>query len=260
MRTTSAVARTQSIRMCSSLPSNLVIEDPKVFEPELKQFEELVVVEKTGPKEVPVYALSNASAPMDEITLDDFVFGAPFRPDILHRVVRWQRAKRRAGTACVKTRAEVRGGGKKPRPQKGSGRSRAGSIRSPLWRGGGKAHGPRPRDWSHSLPKKVRALGLRVALSVKFREGRLRVIGNTELEAPKTKLMAQLAQDHGMDRGATMIVGDERDEPLLRASGNLHYLKVMPQRGANVYDILKREQLVLTTDAIAQLTARLKLE
>ncbi|QDZ23651.1 ribosomal protein L4 [Chloropicon primus] len=144
------------------------------------------------------------------ITLPGLVYDQPLRKDIVHRVVVWQRANWRQGTVKVKTRSEVRGGGRKPWPQKGTGRARAGSIRSPLFRGGGKAHGPRPKDWSQSLNSKIRRLGLRVAVSSKLAAGQLTVVDELKIEskAPKTKELTEFIDRFEHDRTSFLLVDD----------------------------------------------------
>jgi large subunit ribosomal protein L4 len=191
------------------------------------------------------------------IEVSDDVFGLPARPDILARMVRWQLAKRRAGTHDTKEIGEVSGGGKKPRPQKGSGRSRQGSTRSPQWRKGAVIFGPTPRSHAFDLPKKVRKLALRTALSSKQAEGKLIVIDGTKLEKPKTAELAKQFAKLGF-ASALVIDGATVDQNFARAARNLPGVDVLPQQGANVYDILRRDLLVLTRDAVQHLEARLK--
>jgi large subunit ribosomal protein L4 len=191
------------------------------------------------------------------IEVSDTVFGLPSRPDILARMVRWQLAKRRAGTHDTKEIGEIRGGGKKPRPQKGSGTSRQGSIRSPQWRGGAVIFGPTPRSHAHDLPKKVRKLALKTALSVKQAEGKLIVLDAVKMDKPKTGELAKRFADLGVV-SALFIDGATVDLNFARAARNIPHIDVLPQQGANVYDILRRDVLVLTRDAVQQLEARLK--
>lgn len=145
-----------------------------------------------------------------ELALPGLIYDQPLRKDIVHRVVVWQRANWRQGTVKVKTRSEVRGGGRKPWQQKGTGRARAGSIRSPLWRGGGKAHGPRPKDWSQSLNSKVRRLGLRIALSSKLAAGQLTVVDALKIESaqPRTKELTTFLENFQSDRMSFLLVDD----------------------------------------------------
>jgi large subunit ribosomal protein L4 len=166
-------------------------------------------------------------------TLDAHVFGAPARLDILQRVVAYQRAQLWQGTSKTLTRGEVRGGGRKPRPQKGSGRSRQGSIRSPLWVGGGVAHGPVPRDHRIKLPKKIRRFGLRVALSVKYGQGDLLLVDGLDAVAPKTKLFQAALDYHGITN-ALVVTGPNVPEGLLRAAGNIPNITIMPVTSAGL--------------------------
>jgi large subunit ribosomal protein L4 len=191
------------------------------------------------------------------VELDDSVFGVPVRVDILHRVVRWQLAKRRQGTHKVKSRGEVARSRKKIYRQKGTGRARHGSRRAHIFVGGGIAFGPKPRDHAIDLPKKVRRLGLCCALSDKLREGRLIVLDEARLEQPKTKLLAQHLAQLGIS-SALVVTGGEPERNFVLASRNLPRVVVMPQIGANVYDILRHETLVLTRDAVELLQERLR--
>ena len=201
-----------------------------------------------------VTTLDSESAGMVE--LDDAVFGAPVRADILNRVVKWQLAKRRAGTHKTRGVSEVNGTTAKPWRQKGTGRARHGSRRSPQFRGGAVTFGPVVRDHAFGLPKKVRRLGLRTALSAKAADGKLVVIDQAKLDAPKTKsLVAKLAK-LGWE-SALVIDGPEIDVNFRRAASNIPQFDVLPQQGANVYDILRRDTLVLTKAAIEHLEARL---
>lgn len=202
-----------------------------------------------------VKTLDNKDA--GSIDVSDDVFGLPSRPDILARMVRWQLAKRRAGTHDTKEIGEISGGGKKPRPQKGSGRSRQGSTRSPQWRHGAVIFGPTPRSHAHDLPKKVRKLALKTALSAKQAEGKLIVIEGVKLEKPKTTELAKQFAKLGL-KSVLIIDGAAVDANFARAARNLPHVDVLPQQGANVYDILRRDTLVLTKDAVQSLEARLK--
>jgi large subunit ribosomal protein L4 len=190
------------------------------------------------------------------IDLADAVFGVDVRSDILARAVKWQLARRRAGTHKTKSRHEVSGTSKKPFRQKGTGRARQGSLKGPHQRGGGVAFGPLPRDHAHDLPKKVRKLALRSALSAKREAGELVVIEKAELSEPKTKALAQCAAKLGW-RGALVIDGETFDVNFSRAAKNIGGLDLLPSRGANVYDILRHKQLVLTRAAVEQLVDRL---
>ncbi|MCL6621296.1 MAG: 50S ribosomal protein L4 [Syntrophobacterales bacterium] len=190
-----------------------------------------------------------------ELTLKDDIFGVEVYPPILHEVVTWQRAKRRAGTACTKTRGEVSGGGRKPWRQKGTGRARAGSIRSPLWRGGGTVFGPKPRSYDYTLPKKVRRLALKMALSSKVANGQLVILEDYPYTTPKTKDFVQLMKTFEMEKA--LVITDREHEALTLSARNLPTVQVLPTAGLNVYDILKYDHLVVLSPAVAQIEARL---
>jgi large subunit ribosomal protein L4 len=190
------------------------------------------------------------------ITLPDAIFGADVREDILQRVVRWQLAKRRAGTHKTKVISEVSGTTKKPFAQKGSGRARQGSLRSPQFRGGGVIFGPVVRSHAHALPKAIRRLGLMSALSAKAKDGKLFVIDDVKLAQAKTKELAGSFKKLGWT--STLIIdGAQVDEGFARAARNIKGVDVLPTQGANVYDILRRDTLVLTKAAVAKLEERL---
>ena len=197
------------------------------------------------------------SAKAGDIELADDVFGVPVRADILQRVVVWQLAKRRAGTHKVKTRGEVRATGAKMYRQKGTGRARHGSRKVGLFKGGGRAFGPLPRDHAIELPKKVRRLALKCALSSKQADGKLVVLDAASLEAPRTAELAKRVAALGW-RSALVIDGVALDDNFRRAARNLPGLDVLPSAGANVYDILRRDLLVLTKAAVEALEARLR--
>jgi large subunit ribosomal protein L4 len=190
------------------------------------------------------------------IDLADSVFGLEARPDILSRAVTWQLAKRRAGTHSTKTRGEVARSGKKPYRQKGTGRARQGSTKGPQMRGGGIVFGPRPRDHAIDLPKKVRKLALCTALSAKRAAGELVVLDRAELGEPKTKLLASQLTKLGWSK-PLVIDADKPETNFARAARNLVGIDVLPSIGANVYDILRHETLVLTRSAVDKLTERL---
>jgi large subunit ribosomal protein L4 len=204
---------------------------------------------------IAVTTLDNAKA--GEIDLADAVFGLPSRVDILARMVRWQLARRQQGTHDTKEIGEISGGGKKPRPQKGSGRSRQGSTRSPQWRKGAVIFGPTPRSHAHDLPKRVRKLALKTALSTKQAEGKLIVLDKAELAEGKTARLAKSFRALGWS-SVLVIDGEAVNENFARAARNLPGVDVLPQQGANVYDILRRDTLVLTRAAVEKLEARLK--
>jgi len=192
-----------------------------------------------------------------ELELADEVFGLPIRRDILARVVNWQLAKRRTGTHKTKGISEIRGTTKKPYKQKGTGRARQGSLRSPQFRGGARIFGPVVRSHAFDLQKKVRRLGLKIALSAKQDEGKLVVIDAAHVGEAKTKALRARLAALGWD-SVLIIDGSVVEENFVRATRNLPRVDVMPQQGANVYDILRRDTLVLTREAVRQLEARLK--
>ena len=192
-----------------------------------------------------------------EVELDAAVFGLPVRADILHRVTEWQRAKRRAGTHKTKGIADISGTTKKPFKQKGTGNARQGSLRSPQFRGGAVIFGPVVRSHAYDLPKKVRKLGLKTALSAKQAEGKLFVLENATLQDLKTKNLVATFAKLGL-KSPLVIDGPEVCEKFASAIRNVHGADLLPQQGANVLDILGHEELVLTKDAIKHLEARLK--
>ncbi|MEO5374989.1 MAG: 50S ribosomal protein L4 [Alphaproteobacteria bacterium] len=191
------------------------------------------------------------------LDLSDAVFGAEVRVDILHRMVNYQLAKRRAGTHKTKGISDISGTTKKPFKQKGGGRARQGSLRSPQFRGGAVIFGPVVRSHAHDLNRKVRAMALRCALSAKARDGKLVVLDAAVVDTPKTKALAARLATLGWT-SALIVGGAEIDVNFGRAARNLIGIDVLPQQGANVYDILRRETLVLTRDAVQHLEERLK--
>ncbi len=191
------------------------------------------------------------------VDLSDEIFGLEPRADILHRVVRWQRAKAQAGTHKVKGRSEVSYSTKKIYRQKGTGGARHGDKGAPIFRHGGTYKGPTPRSHAHDLPKKFRALGLKHALSAKAKAGELVVIDEASLPEAKTALLAKALKNLGWKR-ALVIDGAAVNENFARAAANIQDLDVLPSMGANVYDILRRDTLVLTKAGVEALEARLK--
>ena len=191
------------------------------------------------------------------VDLSDEIFGLEPRADILHRVVRWQLAKRRAGTHDVKNRAEVWRTGKKMYKQKGTGSARHHSARANLFRGGGRSFGPTPRSHEHDLPKKVRALGLKHALSTKVKAGSFVVLEKASTEAAKTKSLKAQFEKLGF-KSVLIIDGAEVDKNFALAARNIPLVDVLPIQGINVYDIMRRNTLVLTKAAVDALEARFK--
>ncbi|MGP9789848.1 50S ribosomal protein L4 [Roseinatronobacter sp. NSM] len=191
-----------------------------------------------------------------EVELNEAIFGLEPRADILHRVVRWQRAKAQAGTHKVKTRSETSYSTKKIYRQKGTGGARHGDRNAPIFRKGGVYKGPTPRSHAFDLPKKIRALGLKLALSAKAGSGKLVVLDTTEMAEAKTAILAKAIKDMGWKK-ALVIDGAEVNENFARAARNLEGVDVLPSIGANVYDILRRDTLVITRAGLEALEARL---
>jgi large subunit ribosomal protein L4 len=189
------------------------------------------------------------------IELDDAIFAVAPRKDILQRVVKWQLAKRRAGTHDTQNRGEVSRSHSKFGKQKGSGGARHGSRNAPIFRGGGVAHGPHPRSHEHSLNKKVRALGMKMALSAKAADGTLIVLDSDKLDAPKTKALKERFAKLGLTN-ALVIGGAELDGNFKLAARAIPNVDVLPAAGLNVYDVLRRNTLVLTRDAVDAVAAR----
>jgi large subunit ribosomal protein L4 len=192
-----------------------------------------------------------------DITLDDAVFGVEVRADILHQMVNYQLAKRRAGTHKTQTRSDVSRTGKKPFKQKGTGSARAGDRTRVIDRGGQVVHGPVVRSHATELPRRVRMLAMKCALSSKAKDGKLIIIDSATSKDHKTKAMAQAFATLGIE-SALIVGGNEIDANFARATGNLPKIDVLPLQGANVYDILRRDTLILTKDAVEGLTERLK--
>lgn len=191
-----------------------------------------------------------------DIELNDAVFGIEPRADILHRVVTWQLEKRRGTARGARERSDVARTGKKFGRQKGGGTARHGDRRAPIFIGGGKAHGPRVRDFNPSLNKKVRALGLKMALSSKARDGKLIVMDSLDVQQAKTKVLSDQLGKLGLGKTTLVIDGDALNVGFALASSNLPEINLLPAVGANVYDILKHETLVLTRAAVEKLEAR----
>ncbi len=190
-----------------------------------------------------------------DVELNDALFGVEVNAHLLHDIVQMQRANRRSGNACTKTRSDVSGSGKKPWKQKGTGRARSGNRRSPLWRGGGTVFGPTPRSYSYKMPRKVRQLGLRMALSSRFSDNLMVVLDNFTLDEIKTKKFLSVMDAFAIDNA--LIVTPERIDALERSSRNVPGFKVLPAAGLNVYDILLHKHIVLLQPSIGQLEKRL---
>lgn len=194
-----------------------------------------------------------------KITVSDEIFGLEPRADLIQRVIKWQLAKRQAGTHKVKGRSEIARTGKKMYKQKGTGSARHGSARAPIFRGGGRAHGPQVRSHAHELPKKVRALGLKHALSAKAAASAIVVLDQAVAAEPKTKALAEQFEKLGF-ANVLVIAGAEVDANFGLAARNIPNVDVLPVQGINVYDILRRKTLVLTKDAVDAIEARFRVE
>lgn len=192
-----------------------------------------------------------------EIQLDKSIFGIEVREDILHTMVQYQLNKRRAGTHKVKDRGEVNGTGAKPWRQKGTGRARAGDLKRPQDIGGGVVFGPHVRSHATGMPKKLRKLALKTALSAKAKDGKLIILSDLKAKDHKTKAMAKSLEKMGVE-SALIVGGKEIDVNFARATANLPRIDVLPSQGANVYDIIRRDTLILTQDAVNDLTESLK--
>jgi large subunit ribosomal protein L4 len=196
-----------------------------------------------------VYSIGNQK--VREIELDDRIFDAKINPSLFYDVVRRSLASQRKGSASTKNRALVRGGGAKPWRQKGTGRARAGSRRSPLWRGGGTIFGPMPRDYSFSLPKKVKQAALRAALSLKRQEGKLILLNDFPLEGFKTRQILEVLKKFQVEDA--LIVTDEKHLFLERSARNIPKIQILRYEGLSVYDILNHEHLILLSPTIQRI-------
>lgn len=185
------------------------------------------------------------------LELSDAIFGVPVKPHVMHEVVVYQQAKRRAGTAKTKGRSEIRGGGKKPWKQKGTGRARAGTSRSPVWRGGGTIHGPQPRDYDMRIPKKVRRLALKMALSQKVLDDSFKVLDPFKLERIKTRDFSDLLDRFELRK--TLIVLPEPDEMIEKSARNIPNVKILRSEGLNVYDLLNYHAVILSRECVSRI-------
>lgn len=197
---------------------------------------------------VPVF--NTEGSQVGEIALNDEIFGAKVNKALLHQAVVMQLASRRLGTVAVKNRSAVRGGGKKPWRQKGTGQARHGSRRSPIWRGGGIVFGPQPRSYSYSLPKKARRLALKSALSAKVEAGELVVVEALNMEQPKTKIMAGILGNLKVEKALIVTVASQ--ENIEKSARNIPGVMAMTTTGLNVYDILAHNHLVITKEALSK--------
>ncbi|HQA60803.1 MAG: 50S ribosomal protein L4 [Tepidanaerobacteraceae bacterium] len=198
---------------------------------------------------MPKVALYNIQGDkVGEIELSDEVFGVEIRPDIMHRAVLSYLANQRLGTASTLTRAEVSGGGRKPWRQKGTGRARHGSIRSPIWRKGGIVFGPKPRSFSMKMPKKLKRFALKSALSAKTKENELILLDSLTMEAPKTKQMVSILSNLKVDKKSLIVIAD-KDENVVKSARNIPGVKTTYVNTLNVYDILNHDYLIMTQEA-----------
>lgn len=206
---------------------------------------------------MPVVKVKNLkSEEVGEIELSDEVFGAPLNKALIYSAVKCYMANQRAGTSATKTRGDVRGSGKKLWKQKGTGRARIASLRSPLWKGGGNVHGPQPRDWSYSIPKKMRRGAIRSVLSERLREGGLIVVDNFELESHKTKDFSATLGTLGLSK-RTLVVDSHTNAKLVLSSRNLKAVTLVAASSVNIYDLLTHEQVALTREAATHLEKQL---
>lgn len=201
-----------------------------------------------------VYDLQKSK--VGNVELDSSIFEAPVKEHLIHSVVNWQLAKKRAGTASTKQRGEVSGGGSKPWKQKHMGRARQGSTRSPIWRKGGVVFGPKPKDWSYPINKKTRKNALISALSHKFSEGVLLALNEFSLPEIKTKQVAEFVKTFELKSALIVVAGE--NENLFKSARNLKNIKVIKVDGLNVYDVLKYENLIVTEESLARTQEVLK--
>ncbi len=201
--------------------------------------------------EIPVY--SKEGEKVDNLQLDDKKFGGPIHKKLLRDAVIMYEANKRQGTASTKTKGEVAGGGRKPWAQKHTGRARAGSIRSPLWKGGGVSHGPKPRDYSFSIPKKARRLALYTALSAKARDNELVVIDDLNFDVPKTRQMVSILKALNIDNSSCLIVIPKANETVWKSARNIPSVKVMTSTELNAYEVLRPKKVLLTKEALSSI-------
>ena len=206
---------------------------------------------------MPVVKVKNLkNEEVGDLELSDEVFGAPLNKKLIYEAVKCYLANQRAGTSATKTRGDTSGSGKKLWKQKGTGRARIASLRSPLWKGGGNVHGPQPRDWSYKIPKKMRRGAIRSVLSERLREGGIIIVEDFELQSHKTKDFVTTLSGLGLDR-RTLIVGSLDNDNLALSARNLRNVTCVTPNGVNVYDLLTHEQLAMTREAASQLDKQL---
>lgn len=201
--------------------------------------------------DMPVY--SKKGEKIDSVQLDEEKFCGPIRTTLLRDALLMYEANKRQGTASTKTKAEVAGGGKKPWAQKHTGRARAGSIRSPLWKGGGVSFGPKPRDYSYVIPKKARKIALFSALAARVRDGELVVVDDLNFDAPRTKEVVKTLKALGITGGSCLIVIPKADEVVWKSARNIPYVKVATCAGLNAYEVLKPKKILITREALGNI-------
>lgn len=207
---------------------------------------------------MPVVKVKNLkNEEVGELELSDEVFGAPLNKALIYEAVKNYLANQRAGTSATKTRGDTSGSGKKLWKQKGTGRARIASLRSPLWKGGGNVHGPQPRDWSYKIPKKMRRGAIRSVLSERLREGGILIVENFELQSHKTKDFVAALAGLGLERRTLIIDSLDNNNNLALSSRNLRNVTCVSPSGVNVYDLLTHEQLAMTREAASQLERQL---
>jgi len=197
-----------------------------------------------------------AGESIGEVTLSSKVFGAKVNEALLYEALKAQTSSRRRGTASTKERAQVRGGGRKPWRQKGTGRARAGSIRSPIWKGGGTTFGPHPRDYSYSLPRKAKRKAIKSALSAKFKDKEILILDRMGLKEAKTKKMASILVNLRSGKKPLLVI-EEGNEMVRRAARNIEGVKVISPNSLNLYDLLNHNKLILTKEALAKIEEHL---
>ncbi|MBF6569789.1 MAG: 50S ribosomal protein L4 [Candidatus Binataceae bacterium] len=205
-------------------------------------------------EQVKLPLFSAAHEQVGELEMSPRVFACEGNPSLFHEAVRMQLANRRSGTAATKTRGFIAGGGRKPWRQKGTGRARAGSTRSPIWRHGGTTFGPQPRDYSYSMPKKAWRKALCMAISERAKNGKLTVVNSLALDQPRTKLAKTMLEGLGLRHA--LVVVSEGEESFYRAARNLAAYKVLPIAGLNVYDILNYDELLMSDKSARAIEAR----
>jgi len=198
--------------------------------------------------EIPVYNKSGER--VAAVRLSDDKFGGPIRTRLMRDVVIMYEAAKRQGTACTKTKGEVAGGGKKPWVQKHTGRARAGSIRSPLWKGGGVSHGPKPRDYAYAIPKKAKKIALVSALASKVRDNEMVVIDSLDFSVPKTKQMVELLKSLKLHGNSCLVVTSKLDKAAWLSTRNIPHVKILASSDLNAYEVLKQKKILITRDAL----------